>query len=151
MKTTESIKILDFGSQYSQLIARRIRELGVYSELQPCTAKIEDFFDDSVRGIILSGGPASVLETDSPDIDSALFELGVPILGICYGMQIIAKKFGGALARAKHREYGPARLDIDCENDLLAGVPTGTKVWMSHGDNIETIPEGFTVLAHSET
>jgi len=151
MKTTESIKILDFGSQYSQLIARRIRELGVYSELQPCTAKIEDYFDDSVRGIILSGGPASVLEPNSPDIDATVFELGVPILGICYGMQIIAKQFGGTLARAKRREYGPAKLDIDCKNDLLADVPTGTKIWMSHGDNIETIPEGFTVIAHSET
>ncbi len=147
----EIIKILDFGSQYSQLIARRIRELGVYSELLPCNADILDIKVPGLAGVILSGGPASVLEPNSPDISPEIFDLGVPVLGICYGMQLIAKKFGGTLARAKRREYGPAQLFIDNPDDLLVGVPDGSLVWMSHGDNIEQIPPGFEVLAHTPT
>ena len=155
----EKITILDFGSQYSQLIARRVRELAVYSELLPCTAQIEQFADGSLKGIILSGGPASVLEPGAPDVDEKIFSLGVPILGICYGMQLIAQKFGGELLRAKRREYGPAILQIEQMSDLFngthgnifAGIPDNVKIWMSHGDNIERIPEGFVKLGNTDT
>ncbi|MCD6531677.1 glutamine-hydrolyzing GMP synthase [bacterium] len=151
MVAGEVIKILDFGSQYSQLIARRVREIGVYSELLPYNVPISEVDVPELKGIILSGGPASVLNEDSPDVDSRIFDLGVPVLGICYGMQLIAKKFGGKLARAKRREYGPAKLFVDDLDELLAGVPDGSLVWMSHGDNIEEIPPGFVALAHTET
>ena len=147
----EVIKILDFGSQYSQLIARRVREIGVYSELLPYNVPISEVDVPELKGIILSGGPASVLGEDSPDVDSRIFDLGVPVLGICYGMQLIAKKFGGKLARAKRREYGPAKLFVDDPDELLAGIPGESLVWMSHGDNIEEIPPGFVALAHTET
>jgi len=147
----EEIKILDFGSQYSQLIARRVREIGVYSELLPYNVPVSEIDVPELKGIILSGGPASVLDENSPDVDSRIFELGVPVLGICYGMQLIAKKFGGKLARARRREYGPAKLFVDDADELLAGVPNESLVWMSHGDNIEQIPPGFVALAHTET
>ena len=147
----EVIKILDFGSQYSQLIARRIRELGVYSELVPYHIPLSELKASDIKGIIFSGGPASVLEPDSPDIDPRVFDLGVPILGICYGMQLIAKKLGGQLARAKRREYGPAELIVDTPGQLLEGVPPKFTVWMSHGDNIEVPPPNFTVLAHTSS
>ena len=147
----EKIVILDFGSQYSQLIARRVREIGVYSELLPYSANISRFADNSLRGIILSGGPASVLSPDSPDVSNEIFSLGVPILGICYGMQLIAKKFGGELARARRREYGPATLMIDEKNDIFADITNSKRVWMSHGDNIEVLPKGFYAIAHTET
>ncbi len=147
----EKIVILDFGSQYSQLIARKIRELGVYSELLPCTVPVDALRDDGLKGIVLSGGPASVLDDDAPDADDDIFKLGVPVLGICYGMQLIAKKFGGELRKAARREYGPAEILIDDTDDLLAGVENGSRVWMSHGDNIEKLPNGFTVLAHTSS
>jgi len=147
----EKIIVIDFGSQYSQLIARRIREIGVFSELVPCNSKVDNFSDDSVRGIILSGGPASVLEPDSPDIDIKVFELDVPVLGICYGMQLIAKKFGGSLAKSKRREYGPAKISIDNPGDMLKSIPDNSSVWMSHGDNIEVLPDGFVKLAHTDS
>ncbi len=150
MEFGEKIKIIDFGSQYSQLIARRIRELGVYSELISCHAPVEDMFDETTRGIILSGGPASVLEEGSPNIDAQLFDKGVPILGICYGMQLMAKQFGGHLARALRREYGRAGVHVMGNCPLFANMPTDQNVWMSHGDNIETLPPGFELAAHSE-
>ncbi len=146
----EKITILDFGSQYSQLIARRIREIGVYSELLPCTANPSRFADDSLKGIILSGGPASVLSPSAPDVDNKIFSLGIPILGICYGMQLIAKKFGGELAITKRREYGPANLIIDRNTGIFDGIGGG-KVWMSHGDNIEVLPKSFSAIAHTES
>ena len=151
MRYNEKIVVIDFGSQYSQLITRRIRELGVFSELIPCNVSFESFLDDSVRGIILSGGPASVLEPSSPDIDSKIFELGIPVLGICYGMQLIAKKFGGKLAKSKRREYGPAKIVIDNHDEILKNVPDSSSVWMSHGDNIEVLPDGFIRLAHTDS
>ena len=151
MRYNEKIVVIDFGSQYSQLITRRIRELGVFSELIPCNVSFESFLDDSVRGIILSGGPASVLEPSSPDIDSKIFELGIPVLGICYGMQLIAKKFGGKLAKSKRREYGPAKIVIDNHDEILKNIPDSSSVWMSHGDNIEVLPDGFIQLAHTDS
>ncbi len=151
MRYNEKIVVIDFGSQYSQLITRRIRELGVFSELIPCNVSFESFLDDSVRGIILSGGPASVLEPSSPDIDSKIFELGIPVLGICYGMQLIAKKFGGKLAKSKRREYGPAKIVIDNHDEILKNIPDSSSVWMSHGDNIEVLPDGFIRLAHTDS
>ena len=151
MRYNEKIVVIDFGSQYSQLITRRIRELGVFSELIPCNVSFESFLDDSVRGIILSGGPASVLEPSSPDIDSKIFELGIPVLGICYGMQLIAKCFGGKLAKSKRREYGPAKIVIDNHDEILKNIPDSSSVWMSHGDNIEVLPDGFIRLAHTDS
>ena len=151
MRYNEKIVVIDFGSQYSQLITRRIRELGVFSELIPCNVSFESFLDDSVRGIILSGGPASVLEPSSPDIDSKIFEIGIPVLGICYGMQLIAKCFGGKLAKSKRREYGPAKIVIDNHDEILKNIPDSSSVWMSHGDNIEVLPDGFIRLAHTDS
>ena len=151
MRYNEKIVVIDFGSQYSQLITRRIRELGVFSELIPCNVSFESFLNDSVRGIILSGGPASVLEPSSPDIDSKIFELGIPVLGICYGMQLIAKCFGGKLAKSKRREYGPAKIVIDNHDEILKNIPDSSSVWMSHGDNIEVLPDGFIRLAHTDS
>ena len=145
----EKILILDFGSQTTQLIARRVRELSVYCEIHPCTWPIEDIEGFGAKGIILSGGPASVYEDGAPRIDKALFEMGLPVLGICYGMQMMALLLGGEVNRADKKEYGPAMLDIDRPGALFAGLDNLQRVWMSHGDRIETPPPGFTTLAHS--
>ena len=147
----EKITILDFGSQYSQLIARRLREIGVYSELIPYNTPIEQFADETLKGLILSGGPASVLEVDSPSISKRIFELGVPVFGVCYGMQLMAKLLGGTLVSAKRREYGRAKLYIDEPNEIFKGLPEEFVVWMSHGDNIEELPDGFICLAHTDS
>jgi GMP synthase (glutamine-hydrolysing) len=146
----ETILIFDFGSQYTQLIARRIREQRVYSEILPCTAQMKTVRDLHPRGIIFSGGPASVYAPRAPLVDPAIFELGVPILGICYGMQLMAHQLGGRVAKAAHREYGQAELLIDQELELLCDIPgRRTTVWMSHGDRIETLPPGFEVVGHT--
>ena len=147
----EKITILDFGSQYSQLIARRLREIGVYSELIPYNTPIEQFADETLKGLILSGGPASVLEVDSPSISKRIFELGVPVFGVCYGMQLMAKLLGGTLVSARRREYGRAKLYIDEPNEIFKGLPEEFVVWMSHGDNIEELPNGFICLAHTDS
>ena len=147
----EKITILDFGSQYSQLIARRLREIGVYSELIPYNTPIEQFADETLKGLILSGGPASVLEVDSPSISKRIFELGVPVFGVCYGMQLMAKLLGGTLVSAKRREYGRAKLYVDEPNEIFKGLPEEFVVWMSHGDNIEELPDGFICLAHTDS
>ena len=147
----EKITILDFGSQYSQLIARRLREIGVYSELIPYNTAIEQFADETLKGLILSGGPASVLEVDSPSISKRIFELGLPVFGVCYGMQLMAKLLGGTLVSAKRREYGRAKLYIDEPNEIFKGLPEEFVVWMSHGDNIEELPDGFICLAHTDS
>ncbi len=145
------ILILDFGSQYTQLIARRVREAHVYCELHPYNLPLEKIRALRPEGIILSGGPASVYQTDAPLPDPRLGELGVPILGICYGMGVLVQEDGGRMARATAREFGPAELVIDDTKDLFAGFTAGqqTPVWMSHGDRLETLPDGWTVLAHS--
>ena len=152
MKPQDMIVILDFGSQYTQLIARRVRELKVYCEIHPCTVPLEQVRALAPRGVILSGGPASVYDDDAPTVDPGILDLGVPVLGICYGMQLMTHLLGGQVASSAHREYGPAELIIDDDSDLLhdCGDAKGTlRVWMSHGDRIETPPPGFTVIGHS--
>lgn len=151
----DKILVLDFGSQYTQLIARRIRENNVYSEIFPYNALLEKVKGFRPEGIILSGGPSSVYHKGAPIPDLKIFELGVPILGICYGMQLMVHLLKGRVARAQKREYGRAELFIDDDSDLFKGgvsrpSPIGTTVWMSHGDRIEKYPEGFIPIAHTE-
>jgi GMP synthase (glutamine-hydrolysing) len=144
---SEKILILDFGAQYSQLIARRLRELGVYCELHPCTIGAEQIRAFRPRGIVLSGGPASVLAEGSPRCDRAVWDLGVPILGICYGLQLLALELGGKVDRAAHREFGAASIDARTSSPLFAGLPARLDVWMSHGDRVEALPPGFEPIA----
>jgi len=144
---SEKILILDFGAQYSQLIARRLRELGVYCELYPCTASAAQIRAFGPRGVVLSGGPASVLAEGSPRPDPAVWDLGVPVLGICYGLQLIAHELGGKVAPAAHREFGPATIDVKASSPLFAGLPPKLDVWMSHGDRVESLPPGFEPIA----
>jgi GMP synthase (glutamine-hydrolysing) len=139
----EKILVLDFGSQYTQLIARRLREMGVYCEIHPCTMKGDAIRAFGARGVILSGGPASVLAEGSPRVDRIVFELGVPVLGICYGLQLLAHELGGRVDKAAHREYGPATIAVQHGSALFAGLPGELDVWMSHGDRVEALPPGF--------
>ena len=145
----EKILVLDFGSQYTQLIARRIRENKVYSEIFPFNTPLEKIKDFNPKGIILSGGPSSVYDKDAPMIGEKTFELGIPVLGICYGMQLMAHLFGGKVAKATKREYGKAELIIDEKMNIFDGIPKKTFVWMSHGDRIEHYPTGFRPIAHT--
>ncbi|MBM4146226.1 MAG: glutamine-hydrolyzing GMP synthase [Nitrospira sp.] len=145
----EKILVLDFGSQYTQLIARRVRENKVYSEIFPFNASIEKIRNFNPKGIILSGGPSSVYDKGSPIPDLAIFELGVPVLGICYGMQLMAHCLGGRVGKAQKREYGKAELVIDHKTDLFNDIPKRTVVWMSHGDRIERVPSPFKPIAHT--
>ncbi|MBI4686836.1 MAG: glutamine-hydrolyzing GMP synthase [Nitrospirae bacterium] len=148
----EKILVLDFGSQYTQLIARRIREQKVYSEIFPYNAPIDKIKAFSPKGIILSGGPSSVYDKKAPLPDNKIFSLGIPILGICYGMQLMAHCLGGKVAKAQKREYGRAELIIDASADLLRLTPLASRktvVWMSHGDRIEKLPSGFKSIAHT--
>jgi GMP synthase (glutamine-hydrolysing) len=147
----ERVLILDFGSQYTQLIARRIRESHVYCEIHPFNMTIDAVKSFQPKGIILSGGPSSVHDEGAPLSDPALFTLGIPILGICYGMQLMAHQLNGAVEKADRREYGPATLDIDEPDEVFRDVEDETvRVWMSHGDRILKLPEGFKILAHSD-
>ncbi|HYM87957.1 MAG TPA: glutamine-hydrolyzing GMP synthase [Nitrospiraceae bacterium] len=145
------ILVLDFGSQYTQLIARRIREAQVYSQILPCTVPLATILAYRPQGIILSGGPSSVYEKKAPSVPKELFDQGIPILGICYGMQLVTYLSGGEVAKSKHREYGRADLTIDDKSDLFKGIGTegSTVVWMSHGDRIERMPPGFRSIAHT--
>jgi len=145
------ILILDFGSQYTQLIARRVRELHVYCEIHPSDLSLERVKDFAPTGIILSGGPSSVLDADSPDLDPAILELGRPVLGICYGLQLLVKRLGGRVESADDREYGRAHLKLEREDRLFDGVVGDSEhvVWMSHGDRVLELPEGFEVIASS--
>ena len=145
------ILVLDFGSQYTQLIARRIREAQVYSQILPCTVPLATILAYRPQGIILSGGPSSVYEKKAPSVPKELFDQGIPILGICYGMQLVTYLSGGEVAKSKHREYGRADLTIDDKSDLFKGIGTegSTVVWMSHGDRIERMPAGFRSIAHT--
>ncbi len=145
------ILILDYGSQYTQLIARRVREAHVYCEIHPFHMSLEAIRAFQPRGIILSGGPSSVYEKDAPLNPAEIFRLGIPTLGICYGMQLMAHVLGGKVAGSTKREYGRSELFIDDERDLFAGLDGGKAIqaWMSHGDRIEAAPEGFQVIAHS--
>jgi GMP synthase (glutamine-hydrolysing) len=145
----EKILLLDFGSQYTQLIARRIRESKVYSEIFPFSASIEKIKDFKPKGIILSGGPSSVYDSGAPIPDLKIFELGIPVLGICYGMQLMAYCLGGKVAKAQKREYGRAELIVEDVKDIFEGIPMKTVVWMSHGDRIERCPPRFKPIAYT--
>ena len=150
MKNPETIVILDFGSQYSQLIARRIRELNVYSKILPCFITAEELLKENPAGIILSGGPASVTDDNSPCCDHKIFNLNIPVLGICYGLQLMVKMFGGKIAKSPSREYGRTELNIKKENPLFSGINQNKlNVWMSHGDKVERLPEKFETIANT--
>jgi GMP synthase (glutamine-hydrolysing) len=147
----ERVLILDFGSQYTQLIARRVRESHVYCEIHPFNKPLQDIIQFQPKGIILSGGPSSVYDFSAPISDPAILELGIPVLGICYGLQLMAHQLGGLVERAAHREYGPAQIDIDQATELFRALETAdVRVWMSHGDSILVMPPNFTILAHSD-
>jgi GMP synthase (glutamine-hydrolysing) len=144
----DKVLIIDFGSQYTQLIARRVREQGVYSEVWSCTESFSKIQKFKPKAIILSGGPDSVLKRGSPRVDQKIFEMGLPVLGICYGMQLMCHLFGGKLTKiTKHREYGQADLLIKNRHALLTKVPQKSSVWMSHGDSLKKLPSGFKILA----
>ncbi|MFN6131311.1 MAG: glutamine-hydrolyzing GMP synthase [Synechococcaceae cyanobacterium] len=145
-----AIVILDFGSQYSELIARRVRETEVFSLVQSCTIGAEELRALAPRGLILSGGPASVYEPGAPQCDPAIWELGIPVLGVCYGMQLMVQHLGGSVVAAGRGEYGKAPLRVDDPTDLLTNVNDGSTMWMSHGDSVESLPTGFVRLAHTE-
>ena len=144
---TSTIVILDFGSQYTQLIARRIREFNVFSVVLPCTAPLEQVKALKPKGVILSGGPCSVYDADAPAADAGVLGLGVPILGICYGLQFIVHHLGGKVVGAAAREYGHAEVMLVAETPLFRGLPGSLDVWMSHGDHAEALPEGFALTA----
>lgn len=143
----EMIMVLDFGSQYNQLITRRIREFGVYSELHPHSITMEEIKAINPSGIVLSGGPNSVYEENAFRCDERIFELGIPVLGICYGMQLMTKHFGGVVEKAKGREYGKAKVEIREGAPLFTELPTEQTVWMSHGDLVKEAPKGFVIDA----
>ncbi len=145
------ILVLDFGSQYTQLISKRLRNQGIYSEIVPYNENIEDIKARTPKGIILSGGPASIYSNDAYKVDKIIFDLGLPILGICYGMQIIAHYLGGSVVQAEHQEYGKAKLSIKNEKSkIFDNISDNEIVWMSHGDKVDTLPKGFNVIATSE-
>ncbi len=146
---SEKIVVLDFGGQYNQLIARRIRDLGVFSELHPHTLTAAKIKEMNPKGIIFSGGPNSAYAEGAPKCDEEIFELGIPILGICYGMQLISHHFGGKVEAANHREYGKALINVENPTKLYDELPTEQSVWMSHGDLVVTPPAGFVVDATS--
>ncbi|MFQ5604781.1 MAG: glutamine-hydrolyzing GMP synthase [bacterium] len=147
----EYILILDFGSQYTQLITRKVRELGVYSEIKPFNYSLQEIKKHQPKGIILSGGPASVYDRDAPVPEEGLFELSIPILGICYGLQLVSHFYGGQVAKAERREYGLAELKIENHEKLFRDLGATTRVWMSHGDSLTELPSGFEVLACTDS
>jgi GMP synthase (glutamine-hydrolysing) len=151
MSAKQVILILDFGSQYTQLIARRVREQNVYSEIQPFSMPLERVRAMQPTGIILSGGPSSVYDQGAPRISAEVFDLGIPILGICYGVQLTSLLLGGKVVSATHREYGRATVHLDQASELLAGFSVGddVAVWMSHGDRVEALPDGFRCVGTS--
>ncbi len=146
----QTIAIIDFGSQYSELIARRIRETQVYSEVISYRTSAEQIRNLDPKGIILSGGPSSVYDDHAPQCDPEIWNLGIPILGVCYGMQLMVRQLGGTVERATRGEYGKASLFIDDPTDLLTNVEDGSTMWMSHGDSCTKLPEGFDILAHTD-
>jgi len=146
----QMLVILDFGSQYSELIARRIRETEVYSEVLSYRTTAEQLKQLNPRGIILSGGPNSVYDEGAPQCDPAIWQLGIPVLGVCYGMQLMVQQLGGQVERAERAEYGKASLLIDDPTDLLTNVEDGSTMWMSHADSVAQMPVGFDVLAHTD-
>ncbi|HKW31750.1 MAG TPA: glutamine-hydrolyzing GMP synthase [Candidatus Acidoferrum sp.] len=150
------VVVLDFGGQYTQLIARRIREQLVFSAILPCTAPLEEIQKLEPAGIVLSGGPSSVYDPDAPKCDPKVLALGIPILGICYGMQWITHTLGGKVEKADRREYGRAHLKVDCaggpdSSELFAGAPPALRIWNSHGDHVKSLPAGFRATGHTES
>ena len=147
-----SIVILDFGSQYNQLIARRVREMGVYAEVVPFHEDIDKILERKPKGIILSGGPASVYAKGAPTLDKRIFDANIPILGLCYGMQLITHLHGGEVARADKQEFGKANLKLDKKDSLIfKNIPDNTIVWMSHADHVNKMAEGFEIIAHTDS
>ena len=147
-----SIVILDFGSQYNQLIARRVREMGVYAEVVPFHEDIDKILERKPKGIILSGGPASVYAKGAPTLDNRIFEANIPILGLCYGMQLITHLHGGEVERADKQEFGKASLKLDKKDSLIfKNIPDNTIVWMSHADHVNKMAEGFEIIAHTDS
>ncbi len=146
---SEKVVIIDFGSQYTQLIARRVREQNVYCEIQPFSKPIE--LDDTIKGIILSGGPSSVYSEGAPDIDLSNIIGQRPILGICYGAQLISHKYNGKVENSSSREFGRAKLHVHGDSPLFEGVPEGSEVWMSHGDTITKLPDGYELVAETNS
>ena len=149
MKNNELILILDFGGQYNQLIARRVRECNVYSEVVPCNITIEKILEKNPKGIIFTGGPASVYGEESPKCDKKVFELGIPVLGICYGMQLMTYTLGGHVAQANKREYGTTDVEIDNNSKLFKGFDSKNGFLMSHTDFVDNIPQGFKNIGHT--
>jgi GMP synthase (glutamine-hydrolysing) len=154
------IVVLDFGGQYTQLIARRIREQNVFSAILPCTSTLDEIRQYAPAGIVLSGGPSSVYDSDAPKCDTAILAMNIPVLGICYGMQWITHALGGKVDKAERREYGRAQLKVATsvgpsgsasESELFAGVPTSLRIWNSHGDNVRELPPGFCATGHTES
>ena len=150
MDQPRPIIVLDFGSQYTQLIARRIREMRVYSVILPCHTPFDELVRMSPQALILSGGPSSVYDPASPTCDERIFKLNVPILGICYGLHLMAAKLGGRVGPARRREYGVAQLEISPPSDLLAGLKSPLRVWNSHGDHVAEVPPGFRITGRTE-
>ena len=144
--TNQKVVVFDFGAQYGQLIARRVRDLHVYSEIVPCDITADEVHEMAPAAIILSGGPASVNAEDAPRVDPAIYELGVPILGFCYGHQVTSVTLGGSVYHPEVGEYGPATLHVS-GGQLFAGTPADQTVWMSHFDAVKDVPAGFTVVA----
>jgi GMP synthase (glutamine-hydrolysing) len=149
------VVVLDFGGQYTQLIARRIREQQVFSAVLPCTTSLEEIRKLEPAGIVLSGGPSSVYDPDAPKCDPKVLALGIPVLGICYGMQWIAHTLGGKVEKAERREYGRAHLKVECgtqtgKSELFAGVPESLRIWNSHGDHVRSLPPGFCATGHTD-
>jgi GMP synthase (glutamine-hydrolysing) len=147
----ELVAVLDFGSQYAQLIARRIRECGVYCEILPHDTTLAELEKSAPKALVLSGGPSSVMDSGHPDMDPAILQSGIPILGICYGLQLMADLLGGGLERGRAREYGPAYIDVVEDGTFFSHLGHKIDVWMSHGDHVAKVPEGFKVLARTET
>ena len=145
----QTILVLDFGSQYTQLIARRLRELSVYSEIVPFQTTADRIRSRGATGIILSGGPASLSDAGAPRCDPAIFDCGIPVLGICYGMQAMTAALGGGVSRAPEREFGHATVAVREHDGLFDGVPAELRVWASHGDFVSSAPPGFSVSATS--
>jgi len=144
------VVILDFGSQYTQVIARRVRESRVYSEILPFRSSCQEIRATGARGIILSGGPASVLSPDAPRVDPGIFKLGVPVLGICYGVQLMGYHLGGIVEYSERREYGAGTLTLSGNSPLFEGLPGKMQVWNSHGDKLTQLPSGFESIGHTE-
>ena len=145
----DKILVLDFGSQYSHLICRRIREFSVFAELVPYDISYEEIQKHNPKVINFSGGPSSVYRSDAPVPENKIFEMDLPLLGICYGHQLIVNKFGGKIKRA-NKEYGSSLLTIDNDSGLLNGIGESVRAWMSHGDEAEEIPLGFKIIGHTE-